>query len=128
MVRAVKASRRDSALARMLPVFLWRMRDRLDLPKLVREARRQRQGPALGFLLEAASKLGGTRRFDHALASLFRGVSPDRPRCFFHGTERRSFERMAAEQATPAQARRWGLLMNMPWESFAAYFVKTSTL
>ncbi len=104
------------------------MRERLDLPKLVKEALRQGQDRALGFFLEVAAKLGGTRRFDRALASLFKGVSPERPRYFFHGTERRPSERMAAEQATPAEARRWGFIMNMPWESFVAYFVRTSRL
>lgn len=125
--RAVEASRRDSALARMLPVFLWRMRDRLDSSRLVREARRRGQGPALGFFLEAAQELGGSRIFDRALEGLS-GLVPGRPRYFFHGAERRRFERMAAERTTPTLARRWGFLMNMPWESFADYFAKTATL
>jgi len=128
VLRAVKASRRDSALARMVPVFLWRMRGRLDLRKLAREALRQREGPALGFFLEATSRLGRGRPFDEALAGLRASARPDRPSHFFRGTGRRPLERTAAERATPAVARRWGLLMNMPWESFAAYFAKASRL
>lgn len=128
VLRAVKQSRRDSALARMLPVFLWRNRNRLDLTKLANKAKRQGQGPALGFFLEATSKLAGSRLFDEALGILSRSVRPARPCYFFHGTEKRAFERTAAARATPAAARRWGLLMNLPWESFAAYFAKTSML
>lgn len=128
VLRAVMQSRRDSALARMLPVFLWRNRDRLDLPKLASEAKRRGQGPALGFFLEATSKLAGSRLFDEALVILSGSARPARPCHFFQGTARRAFERTAAERATPAAARRWGLLMNLPWESFAAYFAKTSML
>ncbi len=125
VVRAIRASRHDSALARMLPVFLWRMRDRLDLPRLAAEAARQGQGAALGFFLELTAKLGRSRAFDTALARL---RAKTRPSYFFYGTEARPFERLAADRQTPAEARRWGLLMNMPLESFAAYFVKASRL
>jgi hypothetical protein len=128
VVRAVRASRRDSSLARMLPVFLWRQRKALDLSKLVMEAEKRRQGAALGFFLEAASKLGGRPVFDEALARLHRGRRAARPTYFFSGTASRPFERAAADHATPAVARRWGLLMNMPWDSFATYFGKVSRL
>ena len=128
VVKAVKASHRDSALARMLPVFLWRMRDRLDTAELVREARRQGEGAPLGFFLETAARLGGSGVFDEALARLRANAHPARPSYFFAGTSRRPFERVVTERATPAIARRWGLLMNMPWESFASYFRKTAHL
>jgi hypothetical protein len=36
IVEAVRASHRDAGIARMLPVFLWRMRAHVDLEKLVR--------------------------------------------------------------------------------------------
>jgi hypothetical protein len=35
---------------------------------------------------------------------------------------------MAADLATPDEARRWGLLMNVPWESFASCFAKAAPL
>src|SRR5262249_14660030 len=41
VLRAVISSRRDPALARMLPVFLWRTRDVLDLDELIRKAHKR---------------------------------------------------------------------------------------
>lgn len=128
VIRALKASRRNSALARMLPVFLWRTRDRLDMTELRTLARKQRQAAPLGFFLEASAKLGGTRRFDAALRLLRSDARRTRPSYFFSGSANRPYERLAADRATPALARRWGMLMNMPWESFASYFEKTASL
>ena len=127
-VRAVKLSRRDSALARMLPVFLWRMRGALDPAELARQARRQGETATLGFFLETASKLGGRRVFEDVLLLLRASARPARPFHFFLGSDRSPWERAAARRATPAVARRWGLLMNMPWESFASYFEKSRGL
>lgn len=127
-LRAVRASRRDSALARMLPVFLWRVRHRLDLEKLVRAARRSTETAALGFFMEMARKLGRFRTFDADLALLRSSARSETPSYFFQGTDTRPFERMAADLATPDVARRWGLLMNMPWDSFASYFDKAARL
>jgi hypothetical protein len=128
VVRAIEASHGDSALARMLPVFLWRMRQRLDLREVVRRARSQGEGAALGFFLETAGKLGRSRVFDEALVRLRSSVRAARPTYFFDGTAGRPFEHAVAELRTPPVARRWGLLMNMPWESFASHFEKTSRL
>jgi len=128
VVRAVKASRRDSAMARMLPVFLWRTRDRLDLAELVRQAEGKSEGPALGFFLETAARLGGSGVFDETLRRLRASARPARPFYFFVGAHGRPWERAAADENTPAVARQWGLLMNMPWESFASYFEKAAEL
>ena len=127
-VRAIKASRRDSAMARMLPVFLWRLRQRLDLARLVKAARRQGLAPALGFFLEVASILGEGSPFEEALTQLRPSAPPARPAYFFEGTSLRPFERAATDLNTPAEARRWGLLMNMPLDSFASYFRKVAAL
>jgi hypothetical protein len=128
VVRALRSSRRDSAMARMLPVFLWRMRERLDATKLVAIAKRQRLAAPLGFFLEVAAMLGESDAFEAALAALRATVKPARPSYFFEGTSHRPFERGATELNTPVEARRWGLLMNMPLESFASYFRKVAAL
>jgi hypothetical protein len=128
VVRAIKVSRRDSALARMLPVFLWRMRDRLDPAELVRQAGRQGERPTLGFFLETAARLGGSAVFDEPLLRLRRSARPTRPLYFFVGSANRPWEREAADGGTPPVARAWGLRMNMPWESFASYFEKVAEL
>lgn len=128
VVRAVEASRRDSALARMVPVLLWRLRQRLDGGALVRAAVRRRQVAAVGFFLELSADLGRTRAFDAALRDLRAARLSHRTAYFFAGTARRAFERAAAEAATPDAARRWGLLMNMPRESFASHFARAARL
>src|SRR5688572_17523084 len=51
-IRAVRASRRDPALARMLPVFLWRVRNQLQLDKLAARGARAGVAAALGYFLE----------------------------------------------------------------------------
>ena len=127
-MRAVKASRRDPALARMLPVLLWRTRDRLDPAELVRQAGQQRERAALGFFLEAASRLGGSDVFDETLRRLRPSARPTQPFYFFRGSDKRPWERAAADANTPAVARRWGLLMNMPWQSFVSHFKKAAEL
>lgn len=127
-IRALAASRRDSSLARMLPVFLWRVGDRLDLDRLVRAAKRKGLAAALGFFLELASILGESRVFDEALTVLRPHARATRPSYFFEGTSGRPFERAASVVNTPAEARRWGLLMNMPFDSFASYFRKVARL
>jgi hypothetical protein len=126
--RAVTASRRDPALARMLPVFFWRVRNLLDLERLADMAERQGQVPYLGFFLQAAAELGRTRRFAAILGRLRGQLRPTRPRYFFLARADRPFERMAADLSTPAQAWRWGLRMNMGWDSFADHFHKAASL
>jgi hypothetical protein len=128
VLRALQASRRDSSLARMLPVFLWRTRKQLDLRRLVREARSHEQRVVLGFFLELTAELGGTRLFDEAIGRLRASSRPARPGFFFLESRHRPWEQAAAEAATPEVARRWGLLMNMPRDSFASYFEKTASL
>ena len=66
-----------------------------------------------------------TQGFDINIAGTHAG-SP--PTYFFHGAARRPFERAAADRATPPLARRWGLLMNMPWESFSSHFSRAARL
>lgn len=129
VLAAVDRSRRDSALARMLPVFLWRVRDQLDSTALAKRAkRRKRSARALGFFLELAGELGRSRAFDRAVAALRTHARHARPTYFFAGTEKRPFERLVALESTSPQARRWGLRMNMPVDSFASYFEKAARL
>jgi hypothetical protein len=127
-ISAVSRSRRDASLARMLPVFLWRVRKRLDLDGLVELASQRGEVRALGFFLTAAAELGHTRRFDRALAALRARADPRRVDYFFAGTARDPLARMAADLNTPAQAKRWGLRMNVGWDSFASHFRKTANL
>lgn len=126
-LRAVKSGRRDPALTRMLPVFLWRARNVLDLDVLVRRAQRQRQAPAVGYFLELAATLGGAPKLARAARRL-RVPSHRRPLLYFESAARNPFEAMAARERTPEPARRWGLVTGTPTDSFSTYFQKVRGL
>jgi hypothetical protein len=109
-------------VARVLPVALWRQRDKLDYDQLEGAATQRDERQALGFYLELTGQLGGDRR----LSRRARGLRDRRRtalRPFFSGG-RGSFARAVAQEKSPALARRWGFLMNMELESFATAFRK----
>lgn len=128
VVRALEAGRRDPALARMLPVLLWRARGTLDMRKLLARARKRGLAPALGYFLELTARLGSWRGFDAAVRQLRVHARPGAPEYYFHQTARNPFEAMAAEERTPVEARRWGLLTGTPTDSFESHFRKTAGL
>jgi hypothetical protein len=127
-LRAVSASRRDPAMARMLPVFLWRVRDKLNLRKLTAGAKKRKSAAAVGYLLEVTSRLGTWKGIEVALAKLRTHARPARPRYFFHGAAKHPFAAMAAKERTPSEARKWGLLTGTPMDSFETYFQKVRDL
>jgi hypothetical protein len=128
VLRAVETSRRDPALARMLPVFLWRVRDSLDLAELATKATLRGYGPVLGYFLDVASKVSSTRTFQPAVRALRRQARTDSPVFLFLKTEKYPYEAMAARERTPPDARRWGLLTGVPLDSFSSYFAKVAAL
>jgi hypothetical protein len=109
-------------VARVLPVAFWRQRDKLDYERLDRAATQRDERQALGFYLELTGQLGGDRR----LVRRARGLRDHRRTALrpFFSTGRGSFARAAAQEKSPALARRWGFLMNMELESFATAFHK----
>jgi hypothetical protein len=113
---------RSPTVARVLPVAFWRQRDKLDYARLERAATLRDERQALGFYLELTGQLGGDRRLVRRAGGL-----RDRRRTalqpFFSGA-RGSFARTAAQEKSPALARRWGFLMNMELESFSTAFRK----
>ena len=109
-------------VARVLPVAFWRQRDDLDYERLERAATLRDERQALGFYLELTGKLGGDRRLVRRASGL-RDRRRTALRPFFSGG-RGSFARAAAQEKSPALARRWGFLMNMELESFATAFRK----
>jgi hypothetical protein len=122
LAEALALSHQDATVALVLPLVLWRHRNRLDHGRLVRDATQRDERQALGFFLELAGRLGR----DPGLASLaehLRDQRRTRTRPFFA----RAQGRMAlalARRRTPALALRWGYLMNMDLESFASAFRK----
>ncbi len=127
-LRAVDASRRDPSLARMLPVFLWRVRDQIDLAKLAAGAKKRKSAPALGYFLELTSSLRTWHAVKGVVARLRPFAHPRQPVFFFHKTESNPFEAMVAKDRTPPEALRWGLLTGTPTDSFESYFQKVADL
>ena len=109
-------------VARVLPVAFWGQRDKLDYERLERAATLRDERQALWFYLELTGRLGGDRRLVRR-ASRLRDRRRTALRAFFSGG-RGSFARAAAQERSPALARRWGFLMNMELESFATAFRK----
>jgi len=127
-LRAVTASRRDPSLARMLPVFLFRVRDSLNLSELTAKAVERGCASRLGYFLEVASKVSSVRTFRPAVATLRQHAHAERPVFLFARTENHPFEALLAHENTPKDARRWGLLTSTPLDSFSSYFNKVSSL
>lgn len=109
-------------VARVLPVAFWRQREKLDYERLERAAALRDERQALGFYLELTGQLGGDQRLVRRARSL-RDRRRTALRPFFSGG-RGSFALAAAQEKSPALARRWGFLMNMELESFATTFRK----
>jgi hypothetical protein len=121
----------------MLPVFLSRIRGKLNLSQLADEGARagRESSTILGYFLELASQLENTTtnrpsifKSDllSALATLHKNAQPERPFFLFRKTAGRPFEAESARTRTPSGALRWGLLTGTPVESFSSYFRKAS--
>ena len=122
LAEGVALSHRDAAVARVLPLVLWRHRDTLDHEELVRQASLRNESQALGFFLELTGALGNERRLKDR-AQRLRDGRRTRTRPFFARPVGRR-ELPLARLRTPALARRWGYWMNMDLDSFASTFAK----
>jgi len=125
LAEALPLARREAAVARALPVALYRTRKRLDFDLLRRMARERGQGRTLGFFLDLSAELSG----DRALALAARPLAAEahrRKRASQFFKLRSATERRLAELKTPPAARRWGFRMNMSADSFASMFRKAA--
>ena len=119
---ALALAHRDASVARVLPLVLWRQRDQMNLPRLVREAKRRDERQTLGYFLELAGRLGHDARLVQAARALH-DRRRKRARMFFagpHGPRALA----ATRRNTPKEALRWGYLMNMALDSFRSTFQK----
>ena len=122
LAEGVALSHQDAAVARVLPLVLWRHRNTLDHAELVRQASLRNESQALGFFLELTGMLGNEHQLKERARPL-RDGRRTRARPFFArplGPRELAF----AQVRTPALARRWGYWMNMDLESFASTFAK----
>lgn len=122
LAEGVATSHQDAAVARVLPLVLWRHRNRLDHEELVRQASLRNESQALGFFLELAGTFGDDPGLK-ARARRLRDRRRTRAHPFFARARGRR-ELALARARTPALARRWGYLMNMDLASFVSPFGK----
>jgi hypothetical protein len=122
LAQALALSHRDATVARVLPLVLWRQRDRLNLERLASRASRRDERPALGYFLELAGRFGEDARLVQAARSL-RDKRRTGTRPFFAGVQGRRASAVARRN-TPKEALRWGYVMNMGLDSFRAMFDK----
>jgi hypothetical protein len=125
LIDGLVLSHRSATVARVMPLVLWRQRDRFDLDRLVAHASRRDQR-AVGFFLELAGLLGDDPPLVRAARRL-RDKRRTRIRQFFAGAHG-PFALELAHRKTPKEARRWGYLMNMPFDSFRTLFEKHARL
>lgn len=122
VAEALWLSHRDATVARVLPLVLWRQRDRLDLDRLTERATRRDERQTLGFFLELAGLLGDEPRLAEAAARLH-DRRRTKARVFFEGPHGpRALA--ATRRNTPKAALRWGYLMNLGVDSFRSTFEK----
>jgi hypothetical protein len=121
LVRGVVLAHRDPAVARALPVCIFKVRERLDPARLQEHARRLRERHGVGFFLDLTAELSGDRVF-LAWAKPLRDHRRTLTCDFFFVSGASEFQRRLAEERTPDVARRWGFRMNMDVESFRSLF------
>lgn len=120
VAEALALSHRDPTVARALPVVLWRLRKRVNVERLMKEAKRRDEKQALGYFMELAGVLGSDAGLKRAAAGLI-DKRRTRRRMFFAG-QQGPHELALTRRDTPAAASRWGYLMNMSVESFKSTF------
>lgn len=121
LASACALAHRDASVARSLPVLLARCRNELDLRNLERACRAVGQKHTMGFFLELTAQLSGDKALSDA-ASCFRDKRRNRDRQFFDDAS--AFSRRMAKRRSPDLAKKWHLLMNLSYESFASTFEK----
>lgn len=122
LAEALGLSHRDATVARVLPLVLWRQRNRLDLDRLAQRASTRDERSALGYFLELAGQFGGDPALVKAAGRL-RDRRRTRARPFFAGPLGPR-AKAAARRNTPREALRWGYITNMGLDSFRAMFDK----
>lgn len=124
LLRAVAACRRDTCLARMLPVFIWRARSQIFAHPKKLLAVSPEEACALGYFLELTDKFGGERLARRVLPDLRRKAKTvGNPIVLFRVMDRSMLREFAAENSS-SLAKSWNLVLGEPDESFQNYFAR----
>ncbi len=124
LVHGLDLARKDSTVARALPVAFARNKKTLDLARLEYLARRNKVLPVLGFYLELTAVLSK----DKKLQSFARNLKDRRRKkmeVFFKLQKTNKYEKNLTDKNTPLVARNWHFLMNLGMDSFESLFNKS---
>lgn len=123
LVRGVALAHHDPTVARVLPLCFSGARAKdVNVERLRNLAREANEKQGVGFFLDLAGTVSGQQRL-RQWAKVFRDHRYGRgTRSFFPELTKRA--RYAAEENTPMLAKRWGLRMNMPLETFQSMYQK----
>lgn len=119
LVRASLLARRDPAIARTLPIALFKHFEKLDQRVLKYWATRLKAKQELGMFLELSSFLAQSPKLKK-LSRTFKDKRVKVTKDFFETSS--SLLRKISEQNTPDVARRWKFRMNMSMSSFQSTF------
>jgi hypothetical protein len=117
-------ARRDSTVARVLPVVFAKNKDVVDFPRLEFLARKLEVLPVLGMFLDLTASLLKSQKL-HKLARGYDDRRRKHVENFFVNKKFNLFENELAARNTPPVARSWRFRLNMPMDSFENLFRKT---
>jgi hypothetical protein len=115
LVDSLVQSHQDESVALTLPAILWRQREQASHGRLVRESTRRNERQSLGLFLQLAGQLSGDRSLT-LRGSFLRDRRRTALRPYFGPGASTS-----GAQPLPL-ARRWGYLLRLELERFAAAF------
>lgn len=123
LVWGLDLARKDSTVARALPVAFARNRKTYDLARLEYLARRNKVLPVLGFYLELTAILSKDKKLQ-VFAKQLMDKRRKKMELFFKTQKINKYEQNLVEKNTPTVARHWHFLMNMGLDSFETLFKK----
>lgn len=124
LVAGAALAHRDPAVARALPVAIFRQRDRVDPERLASVARERSEKATVGLFLDLTAAVSGDRRFSRwARALRDRRVHAQRPFFYTRAAALRGHE---ARDRSPPQARRWGYRFDLALDDLQSMFDKAA--
>ena len=123
LVHGLDLARRDSTVARALPVAFARNKKTVDLARLEYLARKNKVLPVLGFYLELTAVLLKDKKLQ-SFAKALMDKRRKKMEVFFKTQKTSKYEQALVEKNTPLVARHWHFLMNMGMDSFESLFNK----
>lgn len=124
LIKAVKFSKKNATLLRVLPLLVKRMGENLDIHQLEYWSKRYDTHRELGFLLDLTTELTKNKKFSK-LARSFKDKRWSKSDYYFEGDrELKGFQAMLVDKNTPDLAKKWYLKLNMGLDSFESFYNK----